>query len=55
MTTAADMYGSYPRSRRCHRVKQSKGWTLTQPRPGWHQWTTPAGRSYTSSPMKYPA
>jgi len=43
------------RSRRCHRVKQSKGWTLTQPRPGWHQWTTPAGRSYTSSPMKYPA
>jgi hypothetical protein len=43
------------RSRRCHRVKQSKGWTLTQPRPGWHQWTTPADRSYTSSPMKYPA
>jgi hypothetical protein len=30
------------RSRRCHRVKQSPGWTVTQPQPGWHQWTTPA-------------
>src|SRR5271165_1794836 len=30
------------RSRRCHRVKQSKGWKVTQPRPGWHQWTTPS-------------
>jgi len=43
------------RSRRCHRVKQSKNWTVTQPRPGWHQWTTPSGRSYTQGPMKYPA
>jgi hypothetical protein len=44
------------RSRRCHRVKQSKGgWTVTQPRPGWHQWTTPSGRTYTQGPMKYPA
>jgi uncharacterized protein DUF222 len=43
------------RSRRCHRVKQSKGWTLTQPRPGWHQWETPAGRTYTQGPMRYPA
>jgi hypothetical protein len=43
------------RSRRCHRVKQSPGWTLTQPRPGWHQWTTPSGRTYTQGPMKYPA
>ena len=30
------------RSRRCHRVKQSPGWTVTQPKPGWHQWTTPS-------------
>jgi hypothetical protein len=43
------------RSRRCHRVKQSKGWTVTQPRPGWHQWTTPSGRTYTQGPMQYPA
>jgi hypothetical protein len=43
------------RSRRCHRVKQSEGWTVTQPLPGWHQWTTPSGRTYTQGPMKYPA
>jgi hypothetical protein len=42
------------RSRRCHRVKQSNGWTVTQPRPGWHQWTTPSGRTYTQGPMRYP-
>ena len=41
------------RSRRCHRVKQSRGWSLTQPRPGWHRWTTPAGRTYTQGPMQY--
>jgi hypothetical protein len=41
------------RSRRCHRVKQSKGWTLTQPKPGWHQWTTPTGRTYTQEPWRY--
>jgi len=43
------------RSRRCHKVKQSKGWNVTQPSPGWHQWTTPSGRTYTQGPMKYPA
>jgi hypothetical protein len=43
------------RSRRCHRVKQSKGWTVTQPRPGWHQWITPSGRTYTQGPRQYPA
>jgi hypothetical protein len=42
------------RSRRCHRVKQSPGWTVTQPQPGLHQWTTPSGRTYTQGPMKYP-
>jgi len=42
------------RSRRCHRVKQSRGWSVTQPRPGWHQWTTPSGRCYTQGPMRYP-
>jgi hypothetical protein len=42
------------RSRRCHRTKQSKGWNVTQPLPGWHQWTTPSGRTYTQGPMQYP-
>jgi len=41
------------RSRRCHRVKQSAGWTVTQPRPGWHVWITPTGRSYTQEPWRY--
>jgi len=42
------------RSRRCHHVKQSDGWSVTQPRPGWHQWTTPSGRTYIQGPMRYP-
>jgi len=41
------------RSRRCHQVKQSRGWTVTQPKPGWHVWTTPTGRSYTQEPWRY--
>ena len=43
------------RSRACHRVKQSKGWAVTQPRPGWHQWTTPSGRVYVQGPKRYSA
>jgi hypothetical protein len=43
------------RSRACHRVKQSSGWNVTQPRPGWHRWQTPAGRVYTQEPKRYPA
>jgi hypothetical protein len=42
------------RSRKCHRTKQSPGWSVTQPRPGWHQWTTPRGRTYTQGPKQYP-
>ena len=42
------------RCRRDHRVKQSPGWSVTQPRPGYHQWTTPSGRTYTSEPTRYP-
>ncbi len=41
------------RSRRCHQVKQSKGWTVTQPKPGWHQWQTPTGRTYIQEPWRY--
>ncbi len=43
------------RSRRCHQVKQLPGWTVTQPKPGWHTWTTPTGRTYTQGPWRYPA
>ena len=42
------------RSRKCHRVKQSPGWNVTQPQPGWHAWTTPRGRTYTQGPKHYP-
>ena len=42
------------RSRACHRVKQSPGWKVTQPRPGWHQWQTPSGRTYVQEPKRYP-
>jgi len=42
------------RSRQCHIVKQSPGWTVTQPNPGWHQWQTPGGRTYTRGPHRYP-
>jgi Domain of unknown function (DUF222) len=43
------------RSRRCHQVKQLPGWSVTQPKPGWHQWTTPTGRTYTQEPWRYTA
>jgi hypothetical protein len=43
------------RSRTCHRVKQSPGWNVTQPQPGWHQWTTPSGRVHIQEPKRYPA
>jgi hypothetical protein len=43
------------RSRACHRVKQCPGWSVIQPKPGWHQWSTPAGRTYVQEPWRYPA
>jgi hypothetical protein len=41
------------RSRACHRVKQSPGWKVTQPKPGWHRWETPSGRVYVQEPKRY--
>jgi hypothetical protein len=35
-------------------VKQSPGWEVTQPKPGWHQWQTPSGRIYVQGPKRYP-
>ncbi|HEX3493440.1 MAG TPA: DUF222 domain-containing protein [Streptosporangiaceae bacterium] len=37
-----------------HKIKQLPGWTLTQPKPGHFQLTTPAGRSYTTTPDPHP-
>ena len=43
-----------PRCRHHHHVKQAPGWTLEQNQPGYHTWTTPAGRRYTTGPITYP-
>jgi len=40
--------------RRHHRIKQSPGWHLAQPSPGFFIWTTPSGRSYATEPADYP-
>ena len=37
-----------------HKIKQLPGWHLQQVRPGYFIWTTPAGRSYSVSPDRYP-
>jgi Domain of unknown function (DUF222) len=42
-------------SRSCHQLKQSDGWIVTKPRPGWKQWRTPAGRIYVQDPWRYPS
>jgi hypothetical protein len=41
-------------SRTCHQVKQRPGWSVTSPKPGWHQWETPSGRTYVQGPWQYP-
>jgi Domain of unknown function (DUF222) len=42
-----------PKCRRHHRCKQAPGWRLEQPEPGVMKWTTPSGRSYTTTPTVY--
>jgi hypothetical protein len=42
------------RCRHDHRVKQSPGWKIKQLPGGYHQWTTPSGKTYTSEPYRYP-
>ncbi len=37
-----------------HIVKHLEGWTLRQPRPGFFEWITPAGRVYQAAPGTYP-
>jgi hypothetical protein len=43
-----------PLCRFCHRLKQSQGWTLEQPRPSLMIWATPNGRRYITLPSKHP-
>ena len=43
-----------PLCRRHHRVKQARGWRLTQPEPGRMVWITPSGPSYATGPTAYP-
>jgi hypothetical protein len=38
-----------------HQIKAQPGWSLRQPRPGYFELTTPAGRTYQSGPDTYPA
>jgi hypothetical protein len=40
--------------RRDHQLKQHPRWQLAQIRPGIFQWTTSAGRTYTTGPDAYP-
>jgi hypothetical protein len=50
-----DACNGAPRSRRCHKVKQSRGWSVSQPEPSRHVWHTPSGRSYEKRAKSYPA
>jgi len=37
-----------------HRCKRAEGWQLAQPEPGILVWRVPAGRTYTTTPTRYP-
>jgi hypothetical protein len=43
-----------PKCRYHHRVKQDPRWQVEQPTPATINWTTPAGRLYTTEPTRYP-
>ena len=43
-----------PKCRHDHRLKQHPGWTVEQLPDGTFRWTTPAGRTYTTDPTRYP-
>jgi hypothetical protein len=42
-----------PKCRRHHRTKQAPGWNTAQPTPGTSTWTTPSGRTHTTTPTAY--
>ena len=43
-----------PKCRHDHRVKQHPKWKVDQLPDGTFRWTTPAGRTYTTEPTRYP-
>jgi len=43
-----------PKCRHDHRLKQHPKWTVEQLPDGAFRWTTPAGRTYTTEPTRYP-
>jgi hypothetical protein len=43
-----------PKCRHDHRLKQHPKWTVDQLPDGTFRWTTPAGRTYTTEPTRYP-
>jgi len=43
-----------PKCRHDHRLKQHPKWTVDQLPDGAFRWTTPAGRTYTTEPTRYP-
>jgi Domain of unknown function (DUF222) len=43
-----------PKCRHDHRLKQHPKWTVDQLPDGTFTWTTPAGRTYTTEPTRYP-
>ena len=43
-----------PKCRHHHRLKQDPRWQVEQPTPATINWTTPAGRLYTTEPTRYP-
>ncbi len=44
----------HPLCRHHHQTKQAPGWHVAQPRPGVLVWTTPSGRTYTTTAEPYP-
>jgi hypothetical protein len=43
-----------PKCRHDHRLKQHPRWKVEQLPDGTFRWTTPAGRTYTTEPTRYP-
>jgi hypothetical protein len=43
-----------PKCRHDHRLKQRPKWKVDQCPDGTFRWTTPAGRTYTTEPTRYP-
>jgi hypothetical protein len=43
-----------PKCRHDHRLKQHSKWKVDQLPDGTFRWTTPAGRTCTTEPTRYP-